>query len=330
MPEITYLEAIRHALRGELQRDPDVVIFGEGIGRYGGVYGQTKGLFAEFGPTRLIDTPISEAGWVGMGLGAAITGVRPVLDIMYVDFCLVAFDQIANHVANVHYMSGGQFTAPIVICASMGAIRSSGVQHSQILAPMFMHIPGLKVIVPATPRDLVGLLRSAIRGQNPVIVLQHKALYTTKGDVSDGDFVVSLGVADIKRVGTDVTVVATAHMVVLALDAAQQLAAEGLSVEVVDPRTLVPLDTHTILESVRKTGRLVVVDESHLTCGVGAEIATVVLEHAFPQLRAPIKRIQTLDVPIAFSPPLEGFLLPNVEKIVAGIRQVYAATPVER
>lgn len=323
MREITIVEALREALAEEMSRDPTVFLMGEDIGRANGVFNVTAGLQDEFGKERVIDTPISEAGFTGMGIGAALTGMRPVIEILFCDFMTLAMDQIVNQAAKLHYMTGGQAKVPIVIRTLMGAGRGAAAQHSQSLHAWVAHIPGLKVVMPSTPYDAKGLLKSAIRDDNPVIFFEDKMSYQVKGLVPVGEYTIPLGVADVKRIGTDVTFVATSSMVQVALAAADALAQEGISAEVVDPRTLKPLDKATILESVKKTGRAVVIDEGHLSYGVTAEIAAIIADEAFDYLDAPVKRLGAMDVPVPMAPVLEQATVPNVEQLVATTRSLF-------
>jgi len=319
--ELTQAEAIREALREEMQRDPRVFIMGEDVGPYGGIYTATKGLWEEFGDERVRDTPISEAGFTGAGLGAALVGGRPVVELMFGDFVAVAMDQLANQIAKAGYMSGGQVRAPLVIRTTIGARGSTAAQHSQSLHAWLVHAPGLYVVAPSTPADCKSLLKSAIRDDNPVIFWEHKKLYFVKGEVPEGEYLAPLGAADVKRSGADVTVVAISLMVHKALAVSEKLAREGIEVEVVDPRTLVPMDWEAIYASVRKTGRAVVVDEGHFTCGVAAEIAARIGNECFDYLDAPVERVCAHDVPIPFSPPLEDFVIPQEADIERGIRR---------
>jgi pyruvate/2-oxoglutarate/acetoin dehydrogenase E1 component len=323
MREITIVEALREALAEEMSRDPTVFLMGEDIGRANGVFNVTAGLQDEFGKERVIDTPISEAGFTGMGIGAALTGMRPVVEILFCDFMTLAMDQIVNQAAKLHYMTGGQAKVPLVIRTLMGAGRGAAAQHSQSLHAWVAHIPGLKVVMPSTPYDAKGLLKSAIRDDNPVIFFEDKMSYQVKGLVPVGEYTVPLGVADVKRVGTDVTFVATSSMVQVALAAAEVLAQEGISAEVVDPRTLKPLDKETILESVKKTGRAVIIDEGHLSYGVTAEIAAIIADEAFDYLDAPVKRLGAMDVPVPMAPVLEQATVPNVDQLVATTRGLF-------
>jgi len=321
--QITYREALREALREEMSRDPSVFLLGEDIGRHwGGAFKVTEGLAEEFGDERVRDTPISESTIVGTAVGSAITGMRPVAEIMFGDLTALAMDQIANQAAKIRYMFGGQAKCPIVVRTPFGAGVNIASHHSQSLEAWFMHVPGLYVAVPSTPKDAKGLLKSALRGENPVIFCEHKLLYSIKGEVPEDDYLVPFGVADIKREGTDVTVFATLYMVHKALAAAQTLAQEGVNVEVIDPRTLTPLDKTGIVKSVKKTGRVVVVSEDCKTTGVSAEIAAVVAEEAIDYLDAPIKRVTGADAPIPFSPTLEQFVIPNEKSIVKAVKGV--------
>jgi len=323
MRKITYKEALTEALREEMRRDPTVFLLGEDIGRYwGGAFKVTKGLGEEFGDERVRDTPISESAIIGAAVGAAITGTRPVAEIMFGDLTALAMDQIANQAAKIHYMFGGQVKVPLVIRTPFGAGVNIAAHHSQSLEAWFMHVPGLYVAVPSTPYDAKGLLKTAIRGSNPVFFCEHKLLYPMENEVPETEYTVPFGVADVKREGSDVTVVATLYMVHEALNAAEELEAEGISVEVVDPRTLAPLDKHTIISSVKKTGRLVVVSEDCKTAGVSAEIAAVVAEEAIDYLDAPIKRVAEPDTPIPFSPPLEQYVIPNEKSIIKAVKEI--------
>ena len=323
MRKIAYREALREALREEMQRDPSVFLLGEDIGRsWGGAFKVTDGLAAEFGDERVRDTLISESAVVGAAVGAAITGMRPVAEIMFGDLTALAMDQIANQAAKIRYMFGGQSSCPIVIRTPFGAGVNIASHHSQSLEAWFMHVPGMYVAVPSTPYDAKGLLKSAIRGVNPVFFCEHKLLYLIEGDVPKEEYLIPFGVADVKREGSDVTIVATSFMVHKALTAADMLQKEGINTEVVDPRTLTPLDKGTIINSVKKTGRVVIVSEDCKTAGVSAEISAVIAEEAIDCLDAPIKRVTAADTPIPFSPPLEQFVIPNEKTIVKGVREV--------
>lgn len=326
MREITYRQAVQEALREEMQRDESVFLLGEDIAEFGGSYKVTAGLLEEFGPERVRNTPISEAAIVGAALGAALVGMRPVAELMYVDFCAIAMDQIVNQVAKVRYMFGGKAKASLVIRTQGGAGRSSAAQHAQSLEAWFMHIPGLKLVQPSTPYDAKGLLKTAIRDDNPVMFIEHKMLYLVQGPVPEEEYLIPFGQADIKRAGNDVTVVATSRMVHRALEAANRLAAEGIEVEVIDPRTLNPLDEDSILNSVRKTQRLVIAYEAYERGGVGAEIAALVANKALDYLDAPIERVASLNTPMPFSPKLENYVVPTEERIVAGIKRVLGVT----
>lgn len=317
----TYAAALNAALREEMQRDPDVFLIGEDIGRHGGAFGVTRGLYAEFGARRVIDTPIAESAIIGAALGAALTGCRPVAEIMYMDFIAVAMDQIVNQAAKMRYMFGGKARLPVVIRMPGGASRGNAAQHMQSLEAWLVHIPGLKVVAPATPRDAKGLLKSAMRDGNPIIFLEHKLLYGLEGEVPEGEYTIPLGVAEVKRPGRQATVIATSRMVHFALEAAEELAGEGIEAEVIDPRTLYPLDMETILTSVRKTGRVVVVHEAVERCGIGAEIVAQVQEQAFDYLDAPILRVANPNVPIPFAKNLEAAAIPDAARIAAAVRR---------
>jgi pyruvate/2-oxoglutarate/acetoin dehydrogenase E1 component len=320
--QITYAEALNEALREEMLRDETVFIMGEDVANWGGggVFGVTKGLAQEFGTERVRDTPISEEAIAAVAVGAAATGSRPVAEIMYVDFIGLAMEPIVNQAAKLRYMFGGKAKVPMVIRAQEGAGRGNAAQHSQSLEAWFCHIPGLKVVTPSTPADAKGLLKSAIRDDNPVIFLEHKVLYFTKGPVPSGEYTVPLGVADIKRNGKDVTVVGIHTMVGKALRAAEQLAEEGIELEIIDPRTLVPFDLDTIVESVKKTGRLIVSHEAYTRAGYGAEIISEVIDAAFDYLDAPPLRVCARDVPMPYNAILETEALPQVEDLVAAAR----------
>jgi len=322
MPEITFVESLRMTLKEEMQRDPSLMLIGEDIGRYGGIFGVTKGLLEEFGPHRVRSTPISESAIIGSALGAAMTGIRTVAEIMYIDFTTCAMDQIVNQVAKMRYMSGGKAKIPLVIRTQEGGGRSNAAQHSQSLEALFYHIPGLKIVMPSTPHDARGLLKTAIRDDNPVMFIEHKLLYATKGFVLDEEYLIPFGQADIKRKGKDVTVVAISYMVTKALKAADRLAGEGIEVEVIDPRTLVPLDLETLLQSVRRTNRVVVVHEGCRRGGIGAEIASQIQEEVFDYLDAPIERVGALNVPIPYSEPLENAVIPGEEDIIKAVKKV--------
>ncbi|MGQ9624231.1 MAG: alpha-ketoacid dehydrogenase subunit beta [Candidatus Bathycorpusculaceae bacterium] len=323
MRKITYREALREALREEMRRDPSVFLLGEDIGRYwGGAFKVTEGLAAEFGDERVRDTPISESAIIGAAIGAAITGMRPVAEIMFGDLTALAMDQIANQAAKIRYMFGGQAKCPVVIRTPFGGGVNIASHHSQSLEAWFMHVPGLYVVVPSTPYDAKGLLKAAIRGENPVVFCEHKLLYPLEGEVPEEEYTVPFGVADVKREGEDVTIVATLYMVHEALGAVEELEKDGVSVEVIDPRTLTPLDKQAIIKSVKKTGRLVVVSEDCKTAGVTAEIAAVVAEEALDYLDAPIKRVAEPDTPIPFSPTLENYVIPDEKAIIKAVKEI--------
>lgn len=316
VPELSYRDALRAALAEEMARDPRVFIMGEEVGRYGGAYAVTKGLMDEFGPERVRDTPISEEAITGFGVGAAMAGMRPVVELMYIDFATLAMDAIVNQMAKSRYMFGGRVKVPMVLRTQGGTGRSSAAQHSQSLEAWFMHVPGLRVVMPATPADAKGLLKTAIRSDDPVMFIEHKALYATKGDVPEGEHVVPFGQAVVRRQGRDVAIITYSRMVLYALEAAEQLAAEGIEAEVIDLRTLNPLDVDAIVAAVRKTRRAIVVSEGCKTAGVGAELATLIMEHAFDDLDAPVKRLAGLDVPIPCAPNLEQASIPSPGDIV--------------
>jgi pyruvate dehydrogenase E1 component beta subunit len=320
--ELTMAQAIREAIAEEMRRDPTVFVMGEDVAEAGTPFKVLSGLVEEFGTDRVIDTPISEPGFTGMGVGAAMTGRRPVVDIMFGDFLGLVMDQVANQAAKVHYMSGGKLSVPLTIRTTMGATRRSAAQHSQSLHAWVSHIPGLKVALPSTPFDAKGLMKSAIRDNSPVVIFEDKMNYQQRGPVPVAEYTIPLGVADIKRPGKDVTLIATSSMVLVALEAAEVLALEGIECEVVDPRTTVPLDRETLIGSVRRTTRAVVVDEGHRSYGVGAELAAVVSEGAFYFLDAPVRRLGAMDVPIPFSPVLEDLTVPTVEGLAETVREL--------
>lgn len=315
--EITFAQAINEALAEEMRRDPSVFVIGEDVAEAGTPFKVLAGLVDEFGPNRIIDSPISEAGITGIGVGAAMTGMRPVVDIMFGDFITLVMDQMVNQAAKIHYMSGGKLKVPMVMRTTLGATRRSAAQHSQSLHAWLSHIPGLKVAIPSTPYDAKGLLKTAIRDDNPVAFFEDKMMFQLKGKVPAGEYTLPFGVADIKRQGTDVTLVATSSMVQVALEAATQLDAAGISAEVVDPRTTFPLDKKTLVESAKKTSRAIVIDEGYERYGVTAEIASVIADGAFYYLDAPVKRIGAMDVPVPFSPALEDLTVPTPEMVVA-------------
>jgi pyruvate dehydrogenase E1 component beta subunit len=324
MAEMTIRDALNAALREEILRDENVFIMGEEVAEYDGAYKVTRGLWKEFGDKRVVDTPITELGFAAVGVGAAMAGLRPVIEFMTWNFSILAADQIINHAAKMFYMSGGQFNIPIVFRGPNGSAYQVSSQHSQALEAMYANFPGLKVVMPSTAADAKGLLKSAIRDDNPVIFLEQETMYGLKGEVPDTeDFTIPLGVADVKREGTDCTIVARSFTVPQAIKAAEQIQAEfGVSVEVVDPRTIKPLDIDTIVKSVKKTNRLVIAEESHAFASVGAEIAFQVMENAFDYLDAPVRRISTVEAPMPYARNLEVAALPSVEKIVAAVKEV--------
>lgn len=314
--EMTLAQAIREALAEELRRDARVFIMGEDVAEAGTPFKVLSGLVEEFGPSRIIDSPISEAGITGLGVGSAMTGMRPIIDLMFGDFITLAMDQIVNQAAKVHYMSGGKLRVPLVVRTTLGATRRTAAQHSQSLHAWVSHIPGLKVALPSTPYDAKGLLKTAIRDDNPVVFYEDKMMYQLKGPVPEGEYTIPFGVADIKRAGSDVTVVATSSMVQVALSAAEILQSLDISAEVIDPRTTFPLDRETVIASARKTSRALVVDEGYERYGVTAELAAVIAEGAFYYLDAPVRRLGALDVPVPFSPVLEDLTVPTPAAVV--------------
>ncbi len=325
MAEMTYREAVALAIREEMRRDPNVLLLGEDVGKFGGAMAATKGVFDEFGSKRVIDTPISEAAIIGAALGAAITGLRPIAEIMFIDFTTCCMDQIVNQVAKVRYMLGGQVSVPLVIRTQGGGGKSYAAQHSQSLEAWFAHVPGLTVIMPATPATVKGLLKSAIRSDDPILFIEHKMLYGEKGEVPAGeDFTLPIGKAAVVRPGYDATVVGYSRMLSFCLEATERLAGEGIDCEVIDLRTVSPPDMETILSSVGKTGRLVLVEEGNLSFGVGAELSSRVMEQGFDLLDAPVQRIGALDSPIPFSPVLEKAVLPDTDRIIEGVRRLFA------
>lgn len=323
MAVITIREALNQALREEMLRDESVFLMGEEVAEYQGAYKVTKGLLQELGPKRVIDTPITELGFAGIGVGAAMVGLRPVIEFMTWNFSILATDQIINSAAKMLYMSGGQFNIPMVFRGPGGSAFQVGSQHSQALESWYAYFPGLKVVMPSTPADAKGLLKSAIRDDDPVIFIEQERMYGNKGEVPDDpDFIVPLGVADIKREGSDATIVARSLTVPIALKAADELEKQGVSCEVIDPRTIRPLDIGAIIESVKKTNRVVVAEESHPFCGVGAEISLEITEQAFDYLDAPVKRVSGADVPMPYAKNLEDLAIPSVAQIVAAVREV--------
>ena len=325
MKELAYRDALREAIYEEMSRDPDVFVIGEEVGRYGGAYAVTRGLIKEFGEGRLVDAPISEAATVGLGIGAAITGLRPIVELMYVDFFPLAMDQIATQMPKLRYMTGGQLTIPMVLRTQGGTGRSAGAQHSQSLEAYCVHTPGMRVVMPATPADAKGLLKTAIRSDDPVVFIEHKALYAKKGEVpEDADYLIPLGKARIAREGEDVTIVTYSRMVFTAEEAADALAGQGIEAEIIDLRTLSPLDMDSVSASVKKTGRAVVVTESHRTAGMSAEIAARITEANWDDLAAPVERVAAKDVPIPAT-RLEKLSIPSVEEIVEAAKRLHSA-----
>jgi len=322
MRVIKYVQALNEALREEMERDENVFIIGEDIAKNGGVFGVTMGLWEKFGDKRVRNTPISESAFVGCGVGAAITGLRPVVEIMYTDFTTVAMDQIVNQAAKIRYMFGGRAMVPLVIRTQGGAGAGDAAQHSQSLEAWFAHVPGLKVVMPSTPYDAKGLLKAAIRDNNPVIFIEHQLLYSTTGEVPEEEYIIPLGKADIKRPGRDLTIVATSYEVLEALKAADEMAKEGIEAEVIDPRTIRPLDIDTILDSVKKTGRLLIVHQACKTGGIGAEITAQVVEKGFYYLDKPVVRLAGSDTPVPYSKKLESLHFPHAEDIVVAAREL--------
>jgi acetoin:2,6-dichlorophenolindophenol oxidoreductase subunit beta len=320
--ELTFAQAVREALAEEMRRDSRVCILGEDVAEAGTPFKVLSGLVEEFGKDRVIDTPISEAGFTGVGVGAAMTGMRPVIDIMFGDFLTLTMDQMVNQAAKVHYMSGGKWKVPMVLRTTLGATRRSAAQHSQSLHAWLSHVPGLKVVLPSTPYDAKGLLKTAIRDENPVVFFEDKMMYKLKGPVPAEDYAIPFGVADVKRQGSDITIVATSSMVQVALGAANLLQEAGISAEVIDPRTTWPLDEKTLIESAKKTSKAIVVDEGYGRYGVTAEIAAVISAGAFYSLEAPVRRMGAMHVPIPFSPPLEDATVPTEKTVFEAARQL--------
>jgi pyruvate dehydrogenase E1 component beta subunit len=322
MARITVREAISQALWEEMERDPNVFIMGEEVGVWGGTYAVTKGFYDHFGADRVRDTPIAEAAIVGAAIGAALTGLRPVAEIMTINFTFVAMDHIVNEAAKLHYMFGGQFVLPMVIRTVGGGGRQLGATHSQTPDAIFAHFPGLKVVAPGTPADAKGLLKSAIRSNDPILFIEHATLYQTRGEVPDGDFIVPIGKSTIQRPGRDVTIVTYSKMLEISLKAADQLSKEGIEVEIVDLRSLRPLDMGPVLESFKKTNRAVIVEEGWKSFGVGAEVSARMYEEAFDYVDAPIKRVAQDEVPLPYNRNLEQMALPNVEDVIAAVKEV--------
>lgn len=323
MREITYAQAIKEAMSEEMRADQNVFLMGEDVGLYGGAFGVSVGMFDEFGEERVKDTPISEAVIAGAAAGAAVTGMRPIAEIMFSDFTTISMDQLVNQAAKIRYMFGGKAKVPMVLRAPSGSGTGAAAQHSQSLEAWFCHVPGLKVVIPSTPYDAKGLLKSAIRDDNPVMFFEQKLLYRKKGPVPEEEYTIPLGVADIKREGEDVTIITYGRMVPICLQAAQDLAKQGVSVEVVDPRTLNPLDKNTLIKSAKKTGRVLIVHEACQTGGFGGELAAVIADSdAFFYLDAPIKRLGGLDVPIPYCPELEKNVVPTIETVINAVQSL--------
>ena len=318
--QMTYLQAVGAALQEEMRRDDKIVMFGEDIAQFGNIFGVTRGMLEEFGPQRIRNTPISETAIIGTALGAAVTGLRPVAELMYADFTMVAFSEIFHCVAKWRFMHGAAYKVPLVIRCAMGSSFGAGAEHSNCVERLFMHSPGLTIISPTTPYDAKGLLKSAIRSDNPILFCEHKQLYQTKGEVPEGDYTIPIGVADVKKPGKDVTVIAVGLMVSRALEAAQQLEKEGISVEVIDPRTLVPFDKETVFNSLRKTHHAVIVEESNKTAGIGAELAAMIQEEMYDELDGPVGRVAALDVHIPYNIALEKYVIPDAARIAEAVR----------
>jgi pyruvate/2-oxoglutarate/acetoin dehydrogenase E1 component len=322
MSLMTYREALNQAMREEMRSDPAIVLMGEEVGFYQGAYKVSKGMLEEFGPMRVLDTPITELGFTGLGVGAAMAGLRPIVEMMTFNFALLALDQIVNSAAKMLYISGGQFPVPIVIRGPGGSAHQLGAQHSQSLESWFCHVPGLKVVMPSTPADAKGLLKTSIRDNNPVVFIESEVLYGTRGEVPDGEHPIPLGVADIKRPGKDVTIIAHSKEVFVALEAAADLEKEGIDAEVIDPRTLRPLDTETLVRSVKKTNRAVIVEEGWPFCGIGAQIVDILQHQAFDYLDAPILRVTGADVPTPYAKNLEHLAFPDKQQVKDAVNRV--------
>jgi pyruvate/2-oxoglutarate/acetoin dehydrogenase E1 component len=321
MPTVAYREALNQAMAEEMERDDRIFLMGEEVGHYDGAYKVSKGLLAKFGEKRVIDTPIAEGGFVGVGIGAAMVGLRPIIELMTWNFSLVAADQLINNAAKIRQMSGGQFTLPVVFRGPGGSAHQLAAQHSQSTEALWAHIPGLKVVMPANPKDAKGLLKSAIRDDNPIVFIEGEVLYADMGEIPDGEYTIPLGVGEVKRVGKDVTVIGWSKMIKIALQAADELAKDGIEVEVVDPRTIRPLDEQLLIESVKKTGRCVILEEGWPFNGVGAEIAYRVNKGCFDDLDAPIERLTGADMPMPYNHHLEAQCIPDVARAVAAIKR---------
>ena len=318
--QMTYLQAIGDALKEEMRRDDKILIFGEDVAEFGNIFGVTRGMLEEFGPQRIRNTSISETAIVGAALGAAVTGLRPVAELMYADFTLVAFSELFHCVPKWRFMNGAEYKVPLVMRCAMGSSFGAGAEHSNCVESLFMHSPGMTIICPTTPADAKGLLKSAIRSDNPILFCEHKQLYQTKGEVPEGDYTIPIGVADVKREGKDVTVIAVGLMVRRALEAAEILAKEGISVEVIDPRTLVPFDKETTFNSIRKTHHVVIAEESNKTAGIGAELAAMIQEEMYDELDGPIGRVAALDIPMPYNITLEKHVIPDANRIAEAVR----------
>ena len=318
--QMTYLQAIGDALKEEMRRDDKILIFGEDVAEFGNIFGVTRGMLEEFGPQRVRNTSISETAIIGAALGAAVTGLRPVAELMYADFTMVAFSELFHCVPKWRFMNGAEYKMPLVVRCAMGSSFGAGSEHSNCVESLFMHSPGMTIICPTTPYDAKGLLKSAIRSDNPILFCEHKQLYQTKGDVPEGDYTIPIGVADIKRPGKDVTVIAVGLMVRRALEAAEMLEKEGISVEVIDPRTLVPFDKETVFNSIRKTHHVVIAEESNKTAGIGAELAAMMQEEMYDELDGPIGRVAALDIPMPYNITLEKHVIPDAARIAQAVR----------
>ncbi len=327
MRMITLAKAVNEAIAEEMRRDPTVFLIGEDVAEAGTPFKVLSGLVQEFGPERIIDTPISEPGFMGIAVGASMTGSRPIVDLMFGDFLFLAMDQLCNQAAKTHYMSGGKLKAPLVLRTNLGATRRSAAQHSQSLHALVAHVPGLKVVLPSSAYEAKGLMKTAIRDDNPVVVFEDKLMYQDQAPIPDEEYLIPFGVANVVRQGSDITLIATSSMVQVALQAADTLAGEGIAAEVIDPRTIVPLDEETILASVRKTGRAIVIDEGCQSFGVTAEIASRISEKAFYYLDAPVQRVGAMDVPVPFSPPLEDLTVPTAKVVVGRARLAMKGEP---
>ncbi len=321
--QITYGQAINAALKEEMRRDDKIVVFGEDVAQFGGIFGLTRDLHEEFGSMRVKNSPIAENAIAGVGIGAAITGLRPCIELMYSDFMLVAFNELFHCAAKWRFLHGPGYKVPLVVRTAGGAAHGAGAEHSNCFEGLFMHSPGIAIVCPTTPYDAKGLLKTAIRSDNPVLFFEHKQLYQTKGEVPEEEYLIPFGKARIVREGSDVTIVAVGLMVSKVMEAAQQLEKDGISAEVIDPRTLAPFDKDTVFNSIRKTHRAVVVEESNKTGGIGAEIASMIQEEIYDELDGPVRRVAALDVPIPYNVALEAYTLPDAEKIVSAVRSLY-------